>query len=208
MATPQKNAPSFWNPANTLTLSRVFAAAILVALLKRSSPSSAIWAMVIFLAACFTDALDGWVARRRNQVTPWGQLMDPLADKILVFSVLACFVGTGEVPVWMFVVMLGREFLITSTRMLFAMHGSVRPARASGKNKTAAQMVLLWMLFMHHFWRCNPAFAPASQVNFRLFLDGALWIVTFLTLYSGYRFLREQAPWIKILPPSDRTPRR
>ena len=98
-------------------------------------------ALIIFALASITDFFDGKIARERNLVTNFGKIMDPLADKILVYSALCLFLGSGHIKAWMLIVLLAREFIIAGMRTVAASEGTVLAAGMSGKIKTALQMV-------------------------------------------------------------------
>lgn len=98
-------------------------------------------ALVIFVFASFTDSLDGHIARRYNLVTDFGKFMDPLADKLLVDCALICFTWTQAVPVWMTLILIGREFVISGFRLIAAEKGVVIAAGIYGKIKTVFQML-------------------------------------------------------------------
>lgn len=131
------------NLANRLTVSRILAAFAVVALMLTDFPWSKTAALVVFLVAAATDALDGALARRRSGQTEFGVLMDPLADKILVSGALISFVGLGVAPAWMVVVLVAREFAVTGLRLLAASNGAVLPAERGGKQKTVLQMAAI-----------------------------------------------------------------
>jgi CDP-diacylglycerol--glycerol-3-phosphate 3-phosphatidyltransferase len=98
---------------------------------------------IIFIAAAISDFFDGYFARKMNLVSDFGKLMDPLADKIITAAAFICFSSLGIIPVWMTVVIISREFLVTGIRSLAASNGKVIDARFSGKLKTVFQMVAI-----------------------------------------------------------------
>ena len=103
-------------------------------------------AAAIFALASFTDALDGWIARRNKDVTTFGKLMDPLADKLLVTAALVSLVSLERVSAWVAMVIIAREFAVTGLRQLAMEHGEVIPASGWGKLKTAAQIAMVLAL--------------------------------------------------------------
>ena len=117
------------NLPNKLTIGRIIAVPFFVALYMLGFY---IAALVIFILASLTDMLDGKIARKRNLVTNFGKIMDPLADKILVYSALALMTGDGTVPAWMLIVILAREFAISGMRTVAASEGIVIAAGMSG----------------------------------------------------------------------------
>ena len=137
------------NLPNKLTCLRVVMIPFCVFfLLTDFVPGSRIIAMLIFLAASFTDYLDGHIARSRNLVTNFGKFMDPLADKLLVCSVLICFVQMGMLPAWMVIIIIAREFIISGFRLIASDAGIVIAASWWGKTKTVTQMALIIVMML------------------------------------------------------------
>ena len=131
------------NLPNQLTVGRLVLTAAFVAVTSISYRRQATVAIVLFAIAGVTDWLDGWLARRRNLITDFGKLMDPLADKILVTAALLYLLQVEKIPLWMAVVMVSREFLITGLRLIAASKGTVIPADRAGKHKTISQLVAI-----------------------------------------------------------------
>ena len=129
------------NLPNKLTLLRIFLVPVFVSLMLFGYPLAG---LAVFIAASLTDLLDGQIARKYNLVTVFGKLMDPLADKILVMSAMLLLVQFGYTPAWVVIIILAREFLVTSLRLIAAGEGVVIAADIWGKIKTVAQM--LWVL--------------------------------------------------------------
>jgi CDP-diacylglycerol--glycerol-3-phosphate 3-phosphatidyltransferase len=115
------------------------------ALLSGVASSDAL-AAGVFVLASFTDALDGWIARRRRSETNFGRLMDPLADKLLVTSALVSLVALDRLQAWVAMVIIAREFAVTGLRQLAMEHGEVIPASQWGKLKTVAQIAMVLAL--------------------------------------------------------------
>jgi len=124
-----------------LTIARISAAPLVVVLYVWDFPDHAYWATGIFIAAMATDQFDGWLARRQGRSTPLGSLLDPVADKVLVLSVLIVLVGEGVFPGWMVAAIVAREFLVSGLRLAALERGVVLQARDLGKLKTWAQAV-------------------------------------------------------------------
>jgi CDP-diacylglycerol--glycerol-3-phosphate 3-phosphatidyltransferase len=101
----------------------------------------AYWATAVFVVAMATDQVDGWLARRRNQTSAFGSLLDPIADKVLVMAALVMLVGEGVAPAWMVAAMVARELLVSGLRLAAIEKGVVIAARDLGKLKTWAQAV-------------------------------------------------------------------
>ena len=124
-----------------LTVARVAAAPLVVVLYIWDFPGHAYWGTAVFIAAMATDQVDGWLARRAGRTTPLGSLLDPVADKILVLTVLIVLVGEGVCPGWMVAAIVAREFLVSGLRLAAIERGIVLRARDLSKVKTWAQAV-------------------------------------------------------------------
>jgi CDP-diacylglycerol--glycerol-3-phosphate 3-phosphatidyltransferase len=149
-----------------------------------------ITAIVIFSLACVTDALDGFLAKRNNQVTDFGKLMDPVADKILVLSAFLAFVEMGIVAAWMVIVIIFREVIVTTLRIMALSKGNVIPADTSGRHKTVWQMasifiILIYLIlneggrFVFTFW------TEEADLIYRNTIYAIMLVVVMLTLGSG-----------------------
>ncbi len=140
------------NLANRLTLLRVFMAIGFACLFYLPGTWFKLAAGLLFGAAAYTDLLDGRIARQRKQVTDFGRVMDPVADKLLVCVPLILFVEARLVPAWMVLVILGREFAISGLRIVAAGKGLIISASKTGKHKTASQItaiiVILTIIFV------------------------------------------------------------
>jgi CDP-diacylglycerol--glycerol-3-phosphate 3-phosphatidyltransferase len=143
-----------WNLPNALTVSRIFVVPLLVVVLL--TPFSEDWfgvprhvvGVALFLGAAFTDYLDGQIARRRRQVSKLGQLLDPIADKLLISAALISLVENQLAPAWAVVVIVGREFAVTGLRSIAATEGVIIPASKMGKVKMLAQVVTVALLIV------------------------------------------------------------
>lgn len=131
------------NLPNKLTVGRILLVPFFVAALMLSFPMHNLAALLIFIAASITDMLDGKIARSRNLVTDFGKFADPLADKILVLAALLCFVQNGWCDCVAVIIVLFREFTVTSIRLIAASKGEVIAANIWGKVKTVTQMVAI-----------------------------------------------------------------
>lgn len=137
------------NLPNKLTLSRVFMIPFFVAAMMLEFPNHRIAAGILFVVASLTDLLDGYLARRDHLVTTFGKFVDPLADKLLVSAALICFVELGQMPAWMVIIIISREFIISGFRLIASDKGIVIAAGMSGKIKTVCQMVMSVLLIFH-----------------------------------------------------------
>jgi len=133
---------------NLLTLFRILLIPVLAAALLSGIESGDVIAAIVFAVASVTDALDGWIARRNKDVTTFGKLMDPLADKLLVTSALVSLVALDRLQAWVAMVIIAREFAVTGLRQLAMEHGEVIHASSWGKIKTAAQIAMVLVLIL------------------------------------------------------------
>jgi len=138
------------NVPNVLTVLRILLVPVLVVALLDQTPNGDVLAAIVFAVASMTDAVDGWLARRRQSITTFGKLMDPLADKLLVIGALLALVSLGRLAAWVAMVIIAREFAVTMLRMTASHAGVVTPARALGKLKTVMQVVMVFALILVH----------------------------------------------------------
>ena len=214
------------NLPNYLTLARIIIVPLLVVVLL--TPIAEAWfgissyalAIAIFLVASLTDILDGHLARRRNQVSNLGKLLDPIADKLLVSAALIVLVEKHLAPAWTVVIILGREFIVTGLRSIAATEGIVIQAQKIGKIKMWAQCVAIvallvagatgnppvsnfgWVLPTFRFWEVaevQTAFAHLSAFSLNtddwrvfgyLVGRGALWIAVITACWSMYDYFK------------------
>ncbi len=132
------------NLPNKITLFRVILIPIfIILLLVQSIPGGKYIALVVFCVACTSDFIDGYLARKYNLITDFGKMMDPLADKLLVCSALICFIELPlEVPAWIVIIIIAREFTISALRMVAVDNGIVIAASMWAKVKTVVQMFM------------------------------------------------------------------
>lgn len=166
------------NLPNKLTMLRIALIPMLMAVLMTGHFYTA---GVIFIIASATDALDGHIARKHNMITNFGKIMDPLADKLLVTAALICLVELGEIPGWMVIVVLAREFIITGLRTVAAGEGIIIAAGNSGKIKTVLQMMALVIILLR-----NWPFTLFTDINIGLIV---LWGAVIMTVYSGLEYV-------------------
>lgn len=163
------------NTPNKLTLLRVIMIPLFILFyLYQVVPFSGIIATVLFVAAFFTDWLDGYLARKTNQVTNFGKIMDPLADKVLVAAAMVCFTWNGIVNPWITIVILAREFTISGIRIAAAAEGNVVAASIYGKLKTVWQFISITI---------------ALILGKHCVVDICMWINLALTLLSGIDYI-------------------
>lgn len=137
------------NLPNKITIFRVFMIPVfLVLILVPSIPYNNILACVVFVVACLSDFLDGYLARKLKLVTNFGKFMDPIADKLLVCSALICFVDLKYMPSWIVIIIIAREFIINGFRLIASDNGVVIAASYWGKFKTTFQMIACILLIL------------------------------------------------------------
>jgi len=170
------------NLPNALTITRIFLVPLLlVVLLTGNFPDREAWGFVVFLAAAMTDYLDGYLARRRSQVTTLGKLLDPIADKILISAALVALVQLGIAPGWMVIIVIGREFAVTGLRSIASAEGVTIAASALGKYKMVSQVAC-----------CSCLIAGSSYPESMLLFLGKLllWVVVALAIISMIYYFR------------------
>jgi CDP-diacylglycerol--glycerol-3-phosphate 3-phosphatidyltransferase len=136
------------NLPNVLTVLRILAVPVIVVALLDESPHGDTLAAAVFALAALTDGLDGYIARRRQAITTFGQLMDPLADKLLITAALVSLVSLNRLAAWVAMVIIAREFAVTGLRALAAERGVVIAASWLGKVKTALQVAAVIALIV------------------------------------------------------------
>jgi CDP-diacylglycerol---glycerol-3-phosphate 3-phosphatidyltransferase len=137
------------NAPNLVTMGRVLFVPAVLYFMDNYSPVRSLIAAVLYLIASAGDGIDGYLARSRAQVTVLGKFLDPVADKLMVTSVLVFMVALGRVPAWLVVVLIARDLAITALRSIASSEGIVIAASRGGKIKTALQLVGLIMLLVH-----------------------------------------------------------
>lgn len=161
------------NLPNTLTLIRIFLVPVLVVVLLTRT-GDPLLGPAIFLAAVLTDYLDGYLARRRNQVTRLGILLDPLADKLLVAAALLSLVENDMIPAWIVMIVLAREFTVTGLRSIAAGRGVLIAASLLGKWKMVLEVSAIFLLLLARHY---PALVRPAL--------GVLWIAIVVAVVSG-----------------------
>jgi CDP-diacylglycerol--glycerol-3-phosphate 3-phosphatidyltransferase len=175
------------NVPNILTLLRIFFVPLLVAALVQEGPwmpypfeDRYFLALTIFLAAAFTDILDGYLARRWQQVTTVGTLLDPIADKLLISAALISLVQVRLMPAWMAILIVGREFAVSGLRSIASSEGYTIQASELGKTKTVMQVVAITLVMLSARF---PALTDASQ--------WAMWVVVVFSVVSAVDYFNK-----------------
>jgi CDP-diacylglycerol---glycerol-3-phosphate 3-phosphatidyltransferase len=166
------------NLPNALTVLRIFLVPVLVVVLltRARTEEGLLLGSAIFGIAVLTDYLDGYFARRRNQVTRLGILLDPIADKLLTASAFLSLVEMDAIPAWMVMIILGREIAVTGLRNVAAGWGHLIPASGLGKAKMVSQVVAIFLLLLGLHPSLGFLRTPAMA---------AVWIVVLLAIVSG-----------------------
>ena len=192
------------NLPNKLTVLRVILVPFFVFfILSDFIPHHNLIALVIFAAASYTDHLDGKIARRDNLITNFGKFMDPLADKILVISALTCFVALGSVSPWFLILIVFREFAVTSIRLVASSgSGKVIAANIWGKAKTVSQIVAVIIILITSYVKELSALGfftlgDSALLTMNLADIAVMVICTVLTLVSGWIYIKENLEFIK-----------
>jgi CDP-diacylglycerol--glycerol-3-phosphate 3-phosphatidyltransferase len=172
------------NTANKITIFRILIIPFFLVALFQANQVCSYIALVIFIIASATDGVDGYVARKYNQITNFGKFMDPLADKLLVASALISFVQFGFMPAWAVIVIIAREFTITSLRVVAISQGAVIAASMSGKFKTVVQILAVCVTLFFSYTK----FDLGGFTNMTLIYIVTL-ICVLVTIYSGIDYL-------------------
>ncbi len=176
------------NLATKITIFRILITPLIVFLLYFEGPLYCFLAAIAFVVASLSDWVDGYIARRENMVTSLGKFLDPLADKILICSVLIMLVGHGWIPTWVAIVIVCRELVVTGLRAIARDEGIVLAADAYGKAKTVLQAFALVPLLIHY---------PVLGMDLQPIALFLLYASTALAVFSGvnyvYSFLQESA---------------
>ncbi len=194
------------NLPNKLTLFRLLLVPVFMAFLLLNTFWAYPFALAVFVLASLTDWLDGYLARKYQQITVFGEFMDPLADKLLISAALICFVEIPQLRIsaWMVVLIIGREFLITGLRLIAISKGVVIAADRSGKFKTTSQMVTISVCLLvlcaeailNQFYFFNLFDPSGTSIWQRLSQHLPFWMMlgtTLLTLLSGYSYLHKNS---------------
>ena len=191
------------NLPNKLTLFRIILVPIMVIVSFFDIPgsflgiSTTIWIMeLIFIIASITDKLDGYLARKNNQVTNFGKFLDPIADKILVVAAMILFVEMGRLPAWIPIIVIFREFAVSGYRLIAVQNsGKVIAANIWGKLKTVTQMIAIILMFLTtqpYFAFVNSALTYMTTGDFVMNILASIFmtISVIATIFSEYEYLK------------------
>lgn len=189
------------NLPNYITLTRIFSIPVLIWILSSSRFSSTngdreLLASLVFIAASVTDAIDGYLARKREQVTTLGMLLDPVADKLLIAAAFITLVQFNPriVPAWMAVIIIGREFLVSGLRSIAASEGFTIQASDLGKLKMMVQIVSVVAAIVDHHWTHLPWYFLNVPVHPVAVIS--IWVMVGLSLWSAIDYF--VAFWTRI----------
>ncbi len=179
------------NLPNILTLSRFFWTILFLALLGKNSLSATIWAAVVFTVAALTDLLDGYIAKKKDLITDFGKIMDPVADKFLILSAFMMFVQLGVIQAWMVLFISIREIAVTCSRIMRMRRGQVLAAEKAGKIKTVFQMVsvsvvLLFLILEKSDLSMN--WSQSIESGWGIAINTLMLITVLLTVNSGVSY--------------------
>lgn len=163
----------------SLTLLRIFFVPLLVVLLLTKGENLDLWAVGVFLLAACTDFLDGYLARKRGQITTLGILLDPMADKLLTCSAFISLVELGLVPAWMVVIIVGRELAVSGLRASASAQGFVLEASDLGKTKMVLQVVAITVIVLEQHYALIGNFHAGVVL---------LWLVMVFALASAGQY--------------------
>ncbi len=199
------------NLPNSITLTRILSIPLLIWILSTNrfqalDGEKELLASALFIAASITDGIDGYLARKRGQITTMGMLLDPLADKMLIAAAFITLVqfNPSLVPAWIAVVIIGREFLVSGLRSIAASEGFTIEASELGKFKMLVQIVSVVAVILDHRWKEWPVGPYIFPVHWIAVLS--IWFMVFLSLISAFDYFK--AFWAKIDRQSVRRRRR
>lgn len=182
------------NLPNKLTMLRIILVAVFMFFLFSKGVVMKSLALITFLAASFTDVLDGYIAKKNNMVTDFGKLMDPIADKILVLAAFLAFVEMELIPAWMVVIIIFREAVVTGLRIAALTQGKILAAEDGGKQKMVSQVfsiiaILLFIVFREAGIKVFGFWSGSTESLYKDTIFVLMLITTLLTMISGISYL-------------------
>ena len=171
------------NTANKITIFRIILIPFFIIFLFILGRIGVVISLVIFATASFSDWLDGYVARRRNQITVTGKILDPVADKILTYSAFICFVSFSIVPFWMVIIIMARDFLVMALRVELAARGTVLAATFLAKLKTVLEYGTILFVFVYLL-----AAADFTRVILKTSIYSLMGAVCIFGIISGIQY--------------------
>ena len=186
------------NTPNKLTVARMIATPFFMAALIIDFPHHYLVALLLFAAASITDLVDGKMARKYNLITDFGKFLDPLADKMLTTAAFLGFIAKdiGHGVVWIAFIVLLREFLITSLRLISSGKGKVIAANMWGKAKTVSQMCAIVFVLASQYIISICRVSDAMLIAYSVTTDAVLWFSALLTVISGVVYVKQNKEFI------------
>ena len=189
---------------NQLTILRIILTPVFLALFLAEDPLLKQISLVVYIIAALTDWYDGWLARKFNYITDWGKFWDPLADKILTSAAFLGFVFIKIIPLWMVIIIIARDFLITGLRAYADYKGHSFPTSYYAKWKTFIQMTFLYYLLIVYVGQNTKQIFNGHEKLFQIllgqnFIYFAMLTITFITFHSGATYLYKSRHLIKNL---------
>jgi CDP-diacylglycerol--glycerol-3-phosphate 3-phosphatidyltransferase len=175
------------NLPNLVTMSRVVLIPFVLFFIDNFNPLRSFIASLLYLVAAAGDFVDGYLARKRGEVSTLGKFLDPLADKLLVTAVLVYLVALSRVEAWVVVVLIARDLAVTGLRGIASAQGLVIAASDGGKIKTALQLVAIMMLLIYFRY---PALGTSIQVDYQRAGNVVLYVSTAVSIFSGVQYMR------------------
>jgi CDP-diacylglycerol--glycerol-3-phosphate 3-phosphatidyltransferase len=179
-----------FNAPNAITAIRIAMIPVILAFTYYEGRVNSFVAAMLFAVTGATDFLDGWVARRTGSVTVVGKFLDPLADKLIVMSILIMLVHLGRVPAWLVILILAREFTVTGLRTMAMSEGIVIGAGQEGKYKTSIQIAAISFLLLHYKYRVD-FLAFEVDVDANIVGTWLLYLSVAFSLWSAWVYIRD-----------------
>lgn len=186
------------NTPNKLTVARIIATPFFLAAMLIDFPHHYLAALLLFAAASVTDLIDGKMARKHNLITDFGKFLDPLADKMLTTAAFLAFIelGIGHGIAWITFIVLLREFLITSLRLISSGKGKVIAANMWGKCKTVSQMFAIVFVLAAQYIMSTFDVSASLETVYGVLTDIVLWVSAVLTVISGLVYVKQNKDFI------------
>lgn len=179
------------NLANKITLFRIISIPFFVFFLFNFKMGGVIVSFLIFIIASISDWLDGYIARKKNEITVFGKIMDPVADKILVYSAFICFIQLNIIPFWMVIIIMARDLFVMALRVQLAAGGNILAAIFTAKIKTILEYASIIFAFFY---------LMTSKLTYQSLLEVFIYILmgsaTFFALVSGGQYLLSSKKYI------------
>jgi CDP-diacylglycerol--glycerol-3-phosphate 3-phosphatidyltransferase len=174
------------NVPNILTYLRIILIPLIIAMFYIGTPVSLAFSLIIFVIACITDSLDGFIARKYNLITPLGTFFDPIADKMLILSMFFIFSEKNLIPLWMPLLFLFREFVVSGIRQVGSLKGKMIGANWMGKTKATLQMVLIIFSLIYLIIESSGRYLPYGK---EIIFYGTLCLVIISFIFT-FEFIR------------------